>query len=329
VELEAYEYHAFIDFREIRDDDYGTWGRVCAELGGRPVESLEEEVRQIRHAGVLAALRSLISVLQAQLPSLFDPSSPKASRVEAGEAMRKCLRSFFSALKHDTGFPVDEREEADRALREVDTIREIAALKSRRAGAKPAIELLKSELSPEKGWNGLLLAVFLILRRTGNRTVETPDGMRPVEVFSKLGFGRVLSASFRVAAERSPNVLSPWGSEVDVHILKILLEQGAFLAEREGETQSVRAMILLDRPDVRDFLLVNESGGAEWFNKERFEALIRMLCLTASVVASHEKETGLQINDIIRFHRAAQKLIDNAERAGYRSDIFLQLSASG
>jgi glycosidase len=329
VELEAYEYHAFIDFREIRDDDYGTWGRVCAELGGRPVEILEEEVRQIRHAGVLAALGALVSALPDLLQSLIDPSSPKTSRNEAGETLRKHLRSFFSALKQDTGFPVDERTEVDPALREIDTIREIAGLKSRRTGAKPALEFLKSELSPEKGWNGLLLAVFLILRRTGNRADETAGGMMPVKVFSELGFGRVLAGFFRGAAENSPHLLSPWGSENDVAILKILLEQGTYFAEREGEAQSPRARVLLDRPDVRDFLLVNESGGAEWFNKERFEALVRLLFLTAVVATSLEKGAGVQINDVIRFYRAARKLIDDAERAGYRTDIFLQLSASG
>jgi hypothetical protein len=153
--------------------------------------------------------------------------------------------------------------------------------------------------------------------------------MRPVDVFSRLGFGRVLAASFRVAAERSPNFLSPWGSEIDVHILKLLLEQGTFFAEREVETQTVRARVLLERPDVSDFLLVNESGGAEWFNKERFEALILMLYLTASVVALHEKGAEVQMSEIIRLHRAARKLTDDAERAGYRMDIFLQLSASG
>jgi glycosidase len=328
VELEAYDYHAFIDFREIRDDDYGTWGRVCAGLKGRPVENLEEEVRQIRHAGVLAALGTLVSVLPDLLQSLFDPSSPKSSRDETGETLRKQLRSFFSALKQDTGFLVDERKEVDLALREMETIREVAGMKSRRAGAKSALAVLKSELSPAKGWNGLLLAVFLILRRTGNLTDETKAEMRPVEVFSELGLGRVLTASFRSAAESSPFFHSPWGSEIDVHILKILLEQGTLIAEREGEVQAVRAGALLDRPDVRHFLLVNKSEGVEWFNKERFEALVLLFFLTAAVVASHEKVSGEQVSDVIRLHRAARKLIDDAERAGYRTDIFLQLSAS-
>jgi hypothetical protein len=79
---------------------------------------------------------------------------------------------------------------------------------------------------------------------------------------------------------------------------------------------------------VRDFLLVNQSEGTEWFNKERFEALVGLLFLTAAVV-SREKSSEPPVKDVIRFHRAARKMIDDAGSAGYRTDIFLKLSVSG
>jgi hypothetical protein len=139
--------------------------------------------------------------------------------------------------------------------------------------------------------------------------------------------GRVLADSFRSAAERLRHSLPPWGRESDTSILKILLEQGAFFEERETEVQGVRALGLLARSDVRDFLLVNASGGTEWFNKERFEALIRLLFLTKAAVAPAGK-SGERLTGIIRLYRAAGKLIDDAERAGYRTEAFLTLSCS-
>ncbi len=324
VELEAYDYHAFLDFREIRDDDYGTWGKLCAELRGRPVDSLEEEIKQIRHAKVIATLGALASELPDLLPVLFNPHPTAESPGDAGDALRKRLTAFFSALKLDTGHPQDERGVAECVVRDMENVREIADLKSRRAGAKPALDLLRSELSPERGWTTLLLALYLLLRRTGS---ETGAGLRPGEVFAELGFGRVLADSFRSAAERLRHCLPPWGRESDTCILKILLEQGAFFEEREMEVQGVRAQGLLARPDVRDFLLVNASGGTEWFNKERFEALIRLLFLTKAAVAP-TGNSGERLTGMIRLYRAAGKLIDDAERAGYRTDAFLTLSCS-
>jgi glycosidase len=328
VELEAYDYHAFLDFREIRDDDYGTWGKVCADLRGRPVENLEDEVRQIRHAGVIAALGDLASVLPDLLPVLFNPHPIAASRDEAGESLRKPLTAFFSALKRDTGHPEDARGVADRVTRDLASVREVVGLKSRRSGAKPAIDLLKSELSPETGYNAWILGLFLILRRTGRLAGEAGIGTSPAEVFSELGFGRVLAASFRAAAERSPHFVSPWGTETDVCLLKILLEQESFLAKDERLDKAARTQGLLGRPTVRDFLLVNESGGSEWFNKERFEALMRLLFLAAAVGTQDGKGSGARMDEIVRLHQTVLKLIDDAGRAGYRTDILPQLTAS-
>ena len=54
ISLEAYDYHVFLDFREIRDDDYGTWGKLCQQLAGRGVASIDEEVKQIRYAALMS-----------------------------------------------------------------------------------------------------------------------------------------------------------------------------------------------------------------------------------------------------------------------------------
>jgi hypothetical protein len=60
VEMEAYEYHAYLDFREVWDDEYGTWGRLCHQLQGRPVESMDEEVKLIRFAPLIESLEEII-----------------------------------------------------------------------------------------------------------------------------------------------------------------------------------------------------------------------------------------------------------------------------
>ena len=60
AELSAYDYHAFVDFREIVDDEHGTWGKLCHALQGRPVENLDEELKQVRHATVINRFRTAV-----------------------------------------------------------------------------------------------------------------------------------------------------------------------------------------------------------------------------------------------------------------------------
>jgi len=62
AELGEYEFHVFTDFQEIRDDAAGTWGRLCRELNGRGVTSLEDELLQLRYPGLNSAYRTLLEL---------------------------------------------------------------------------------------------------------------------------------------------------------------------------------------------------------------------------------------------------------------------------
>jgi hypothetical protein len=53
AELSGYECRAYLDFREIADDEYGSWGELCHALQGRPAASLAEELKQLRYGAVI------------------------------------------------------------------------------------------------------------------------------------------------------------------------------------------------------------------------------------------------------------------------------------
>ena len=81
---------------------------------------------------------------------------------------------------------------------------------------------------------------------------------------------------------------------------------------------------LFDDEGCAEFLLVHESGGFEWFNKERFEDLILWLYL-ASVASMTEKtiEKKRLPEELVRLHATVMELFTRAETAGYRLDSFL------
>jgi hypothetical protein len=52
LELPAYKYHVFMDFRQVQDDEWGSYKQLSAYLNGRGVPDLEEarkEIIRIRH----------------------------------------------------------------------------------------------------------------------------------------------------------------------------------------------------------------------------------------------------------------------------------------
>ncbi|MBV9088198.1 MAG: alpha-amylase, partial [Acidobacteriaceae bacterium] len=62
LELGAYKYHVFLDWRDLRDDGARPWGALCDQLAGRGVSSLDDALRNLELAPVCAALRSLLEV---------------------------------------------------------------------------------------------------------------------------------------------------------------------------------------------------------------------------------------------------------------------------
>ncbi|MDA8428754.1 MAG: alpha-amylase family glycosyl hydrolase [Geobacteraceae bacterium] len=75
VELTAYQFYVFLAFREIRDDGEGNWSRLCQRLDGRGVESLEDELKQLRYGVLNKAFKAWIDLLPGELQSMRDCSS--------------------------------------------------------------------------------------------------------------------------------------------------------------------------------------------------------------------------------------------------------------
>ena len=63
VELGEYQFHVFMDFRELRDDQAGSWCQLHTQLNGSGVDSLEEERKQLLYEELNAAFRIVFELL--------------------------------------------------------------------------------------------------------------------------------------------------------------------------------------------------------------------------------------------------------------------------
>ena len=59
VELGAYKYHVFIDFREVRDNQWNHYAQIANELNGRGVPSIEEAFKEMLLQPLQDALKEL------------------------------------------------------------------------------------------------------------------------------------------------------------------------------------------------------------------------------------------------------------------------------
>lgn len=254
VELDAYGFHLFWEFEELQDSQGAEWGALCRELAGRGVTSLAEELVQLRHRPLLDACRAVFNQLALIKPGSFEAAEPN---------LLPALQQYLAALlparpeqQPEGGQTVERLRSAYQPAVVRATLRSL-----RKAGVSAT--LLPSGLRERRAF----LAVLVLDQMTAlleDKPVSSYGLHRPLAAFIA-GSADYEQGWGRYQAARCGAVAAAWRVWND----PLLRDTGERLAA------------LLAVREVAEFLLIHESGGVSWFNKERFEELVRWLALRA------------------------------------------------
>jgi glycosidase len=293
AELGEYEFHVFTDFREITDDAGGAWGRLCTALNGRGVENLEDELKQLQYAGLNNAFRFM-------LEKAADSSSPRART-----RLVSATRGFLTSLSMQTGTRVNKQ---DAALMELPAgLALLSTLALHKPSARAAADLL-ARLNIRLGTpTGVrILLAWLILKGRGVQ-LDT--------------FG--LDYSLKQACQLE----TAFEGQHAVQLLQALLAWGTTGSTTEGSTAIERAFAT---HACCTFMQVHESGGTEWFNKERFEELLEWFAINALMACAEREPAPRTISALLGRLAAGNRLLNEmAAHAGYRTKLFMQLLEPG
>ncbi len=310
VELTPYQYYAFLDFREIADDDFGTWGRLCHSLQGRPVASLAEELKQVRYAEVIELFRAVVKDIALLLVA------PELTEDEL-ERLRGEIANFYAVLGVHTACSGDAQGLAARVTELLAMGRELAGL------------LRESE--EEMALGGLpgfpvLLAAYLLLHRAGALAPADDYAATVAAWYEELGLARAFAELIGEAG--ATGMLDAPGYAA---LLGILLARQGFFAGWDQAEAAARFRELFSDPAAREFLQCHWSGGFEWFGKERFELLLALLGV-AEVIEGGEVdgERAKPLPGLVKkLRRGLALLSDRALAAGYQPEQFLLLLEEG
>ncbi|GAB7027716.1 alpha-amylase family glycosyl hydrolase [Geotalea toluenoxydans] len=314
VELKAFEYHAFLDFREIWDDEYGTWGQLCHSLNGSPAQSMDEEVKQVRYKGLNNRLRELLAL---QAVDQEETEKPVA------EQFRNRLTAFLVALAEHTG-DVGKWERLVTALARQYAL--FSRLTTHKTGDVPVDEpLLQFGEVMGTRIGRLICYSHICLHAAGRLVDEKAYPHASAEFFSRFGLYRPLEESFQAISEEVWQRFPGMDPATAVSLIRVMIEHQLLLStavEKDGERDFTT---LLEETQARTFLLVNRSNDHEWFNRERFEMLMTWL----GVAALFDTEKEFDADELMAMAKALQKEITEitgkAQEAGFEVKEFLAL----
>jgi glycosidase len=340
IELQAYNCHVFLNWRELRPAGEYRWDLLCDFLNGRGVVSLDDALVALELAPLHDSLVSLLHPdLVTELASVSEPlpvcgeegadSTAAAQLMERVESLSWAFANEAMAIyerKTGTAVKVNEQDLWLAVCRRVHAAKNLPAVESgfsepwpREAGM--VLPSAGSELHMSVTWApvfGVAVLQGLADAIGGKETAATAlalfDRLRLREAFARAfcGGGEVTQDGWRAAARVR---------------LTLLMQTIAPTKKAEGDLFAGLPWEVWDDDDARWLMKVHESAGEDYFNKELHEQMLwwsqlpALLELAAASLTPEKKAQRSSVaptKSIGLIEERVQEASEQAEEVGFR-----------
>lgn len=315
VELGAYKYNVFMEFREVRATKDMPYDELCQALNGKGVSSVEDALQDYRlrdlHAAFYEAmnagsLRYLLSGIESGKARI-----DLQSRREAEKLFNEKVERLVSAASAYENLRNDKNKK-NKTTAEFETLLSLPKFlsKSGKLGARVPIHSGDESLY---GWRVLFLWLFLDATRE-----SFADEEKNVKPFEDWRLASQVITCFREFG------LDEGRSRYESKIVAEILE-----TNRGKEKICLEEMLIeaTKRKSVRDLLEVNVYDGITWFNRERFEDFVEYLNLAVLIeqMAQDFQKESSRIKELAKnVETTLAKIEDIAIKKNYRFDDFVE-----
>ena len=132
VELDAYKYLTFLDFREVVDDEWHQYAQLCAYLNGRGVPSIDEALKELFLAPIHQPFRQLVNagMFHYLLDSRATPAGQEINPAAVTEFEQK-MRNLLEEVKRNSGGSQDPAVIATGLHQQLEAVLSLPVLKER------------------------------------------------------------------------------------------------------------------------------------------------------------------------------------------------------
>jgi len=322
VELGAYKYHVFVDFREVDDNEWRQYAQLNEYLKGRGVPDMEEAMQEILLQPLHYPFRELVN---ADMFRMLQDSKSASLQVILDEVEQKMIR-LLSKIEE----MIDAEAKADKDI----LVEEVC----RKLESALGLALLPKQLPASKGVNLNSVLAWL-------------DPSEEDTLFWGAIFGWLFTHNLGKAAgeeefaERGRSWLDDW------LLGKIIRQTLEYLELAEEETQDavtgIKAMVAqqswgqafpskpdqaaqilqtwLRDDDIQRLLRINRYQGILWFNKEAFDQLLRWMLAIAIIATNADPDLTekKKAKNIQAHYDLIVKLEGAAVESGYQVEKLL------
>ena len=322
VELDAYRYHVFLNFREVQDNEWHQYAHLTDYLNGRGVPSIEEALREVFLQPVHHPFKELVSAgMFRRLMEASQRVSESARRHEelTDEVEQKTVRLLWE-IKQLTSGAGDETAIAQELRHKLEAILQLPILQHRfplprSRKYKAAAEMLQTHLNDDPAAWGTLFG-WLFTHALGKAVSEGDFEQRSRSWMDEWLLGRIVAGALQ---DFGLDEGAAWWA---ITLIKLLITHQRWFemqAPKKKRAYQVLESWLQDE-DVQRFLQVNRYRDVLWFNREAFDQLLRwMLLLAALTISADPLRPAEEVaQEIVACYDVVKRLQRAEEDSGYQ-----------
>jgi glycosidase len=326
IELSAYKYHVFLDFRQVQDNEWHQYAHLAAYLDGRGVPSVDEALREILLRPIHYPFKELVNAnLFRELLDARVPSPPGGQPTPVLDGVEQKMVQLLRAVKQFSGGSADETAIAREVRQRLEATLLLPTVVSRLSW--PAQEeyqaaggYLQTNLSNDpRLWACLLGWVFV--HSLGKILGEADAAQRTRSWLDEWLLSRIVAGALHDLGLDEPTA---WKT---VQLIKLLTTHQRWFEVEEGELGGYRVLEALFKDgEAQQFLQVNRYQDILWYNGEAFVELLRYLFLTAVIQSSADpRQPPTRVAEEIREHyRVIRRLHQAGQKAEYQVEKLLE-----
>ena len=333
LELSAYQYHVFMDFRQVQDNEWHQYAQLTEYLDGRGVPSMDETLKEIVLQPVLYPFRALSN--SQMFKRLLDSRQLTEGKEVNIDLLTEVEHKATHLLTEINKLTAAEREENDLSTlaqeirRKVQVILELPVIgkstsKESKRNYQAAVKTIMENMSHGKNdpsrWAALLGWVYT--HNLGSVMGEEGAVERSRSWIDEWLLGRILASSIE---DLGSSESDSWDL---IRIIKILTTHQNWYEVKSPKSKRAYRILetFLEDEDVQRFLQVNRYQGILWFNKESYDQMLAWMMSIAAIniFANPDIDLSQMVEQIAYHFQVIRKLKKAESQSDYQVEKLLE-----
>jgi len=327
VELGAFKYQVFLDFREVQDNEWHHYAQLNAYLDGRGVPSIDEALKELFLRPIHQKFTALMNAdtIQKLIASKVTLKKPVLNTTVLDEIETKYLeflnevKNFTSSNQDITPIVNDVRNEIEAILRLDNLDKRFGTSRSR--NLKSALRFLIESHSDDI-FNCSVLYGWVLIHHLGQILTEEDYEIQSRSWIDEWLLGKIINPVFH---DLRFDDGQSWQALVLIKILTSHQNWYQQNDEKKGRSYRIFKNLLEDQ-EVQQFLQINRYQDVLWFNKEAFEKFVGWLYKIAVIdwitnITLGEKEIA---EGLIERYKIIQGWLKARDKSGYQVEKLLE-----